>query len=66
MTQLLELLSRGGPEALLLYFGIPLAFATITGATEMYVLYKKETQGPTKTANTVAGWIAAGWFCWVA
>ena len=66
MTQLLELLSRGGPEALLLYFGIPLAFATIAAATELYVLYKKETQGPTKTVNTVAGWLAAGWFCWVA
>lgn len=66
MTQLLELLSQGGPEPLLLYFGIPLTFATITGATELYVLYKKETHGPMKTANTVSGWLAAGWFGWVA
>jgi len=66
MTQLLELFTQGGPEPLLLYFGIPLAFATIGGATELYVLYKKETHGPTKSVNTVSGWIAAGWFCWVA
>lgn len=66
MTQLLELLSRGGPESLLLYFGIPLTFATIAAATELYVLYRKETQGPMKTVNSVAGWIAAGWFGWVA
>jgi len=66
MTQLLELLTRGGPESLFLYFGIPLGFATIAAASELYVLYKKETHGPTKTVNTVAGWIAAGWFCWVA
>jgi len=65
MTQLLELLTKGGPQPLLLYFGIPLAFATIGGATELYVLYKKETHGPTKSVNTVSGWIAAGWFCWV-
>jgi hypothetical protein len=65
MTQLLELLTKGGPEPLLLYFGIPLAFATIGGASELYVLYKKETHGPTKSVNTVSGWIAAGWFCWV-
>jgi hypothetical protein len=65
MTQLLELLSQSGPEPLLLYFGIPLGFATIGGATELYVLYKKETHGPTKSVNTVSGWIAAGWFCWV-
>jgi len=65
MTQLLELLTHGGPEPLLLYFGIPLAFATIGGATELYVLYKKETHGPMKSANTVSGWIATGWFCWV-
>jgi len=66
MTHLLELLSQGGPEPLLLYFGIPLAFATIAAGSELYVLYKKETHGPTKTLNTVAGWIAAGWFGWVA
>jgi len=65
MTQLLELFTHGGPEPLLLYFGIPLAFATIGGATELYVLYKKETHGPMKSVNTVSGWIAAGWFCWV-
>lgn len=65
MTQLLELLTKGGPEPLLLFFGIPLAFATIGGATELYVLYKKETHGPMKSMNTVSGWIAAGWFCWV-
>lgn len=64
MTQLLELFTKN-PEQLLLYFGIPLAFATIGAATEFYVLYKKETHGPTKSVNTVAGWIAAGWFCWV-
>lgn len=65
MTQLLQLFTQGGPQSLLLYFGIPLAFATIGGATELYVLYKKETHGPTKSVNTVSGWIAAGWFCWV-
>ena len=65
MTQLLELFARSGPEKLLLYFGIPLAFATIQAASELYVLYKKETHGPTKSVNTVTGWIAAGWFCWV-
>lgn len=65
MTHLLELLTQSGFATLLLYFGIPLAFATIAGATEFYVLYKKETHGPTKSVNTVAGWIAAGWFGWV-
>lgn len=65
MTQLLELLSRGGPEALLLYFGIPLTFAMVAAATELFVLYRKETHGPLKTANSVAGWISAAWFCWV-
>jgi hypothetical protein len=66
MTQLLELLTKGGAENLLLYFGIPLAFATIATASEFYVLYKKETHGPTKSVNTVTGWVAALWFCWVA
>jgi hypothetical protein len=65
MTQLLELLAKSGPEKLFLYFGIPLAFATVEAASELYVLYKKETHGPTKSINTVTGWIAAGWFCWV-
>lgn len=65
MTQLLELLTQGGAENLLLYFGIPLAFATMATSSEFYVLYKKETHGPTKSVNTVTGWIAAGWFCWV-
>jgi len=65
MTHLLELLSQKGPEPLLLYFGIPLTFATVAAASELYVLYKKETHGPTKTLNTVSGWLAAGWFCWV-
>lgn len=65
MTHLLELLTQSGFETLLLYFAIPLAFATLAGATEFYVLYKKETHGPTKSVNTVAGWIAAGWFVWV-
>ena len=65
MTRLLGLLT-GGPEPLLMYFGIPLAFASVAAASEMYVLYKKETHGPTKSLNTVTGWIAAGWFCWVA
>jgi len=65
MTHLLELLSRGGPESLLLYFGIPLGFATIAGASELYVLYKRETQGPMKTLNTVSGWLAVAWFSWV-
>jgi len=65
MTHLLELLTQSGFTTLLLYFGIPLAFATVAGATEFYVLYKKETRGPTKSVNTVAGWIAAGWFAWV-
>lgn len=65
MSQLLELLTQGGPETLLLYFGIPLAFATVAAASELFVLYKKETHGPTKSVNTVSGWIAAGWFCWV-
>ncbi len=66
MTQLLELLTQRGPEPLLLFFGIPLAFATIGGATELYVLYKKETHGAMKSLNTVSGWVAAGWFGWVA
>ena len=66
MTQLLELLTKGGAENLLLYFGIPLAFATMATASEFYVLYKKETHGPPKSVNTVPGWIAAVWFCWVA
>lgn len=65
MTQMLELLSQGGPQPLLLYFGIPLGLATIASSSELYVLYKKETHGPTKTLNTVTGWIATGWFCWV-
>ena len=65
MTHLLELLTQGGPEPLLLYFAIPLGFATIASVSELYVLYKKETHGPTKSVNTVTGWIAAGWFCWV-
>lgn len=66
MTHLLELLSQSGPSTLLLYFGIPLGFATISGASEFFVLYKKETHGPTKSINTVAGWLAAIWFGWVA
>ena len=66
MTQLLELLTHGGPESLILYFAVPLGFATIAAASELYVLYKKETHGPTKTLNTVTGWIAAAWFAWVA
>lgn len=65
MNHLLELLTKSGPAPLLLYFGAPLAFATLAGATEFYVLYKKETHGPTKSINTVAGWIAAAWFAWV-
>jgi hypothetical protein len=65
MTHLLELLTQSGFATLLMYFGIPLAFATVAGATEFYVLYKKETHGPTKSVNTVAGWIAAAWFAWV-
>jgi len=66
MTQLLERLTSAGPEPLLFYFAIPFAFATVAGASELFVLYRKETHGPTKTLNTVTGWIAAGWFCWVA
>ena len=66
MTQLLERLSTGGPQPLLLYFAIPLSFATIAAASELVVLYKKETKGRVKLFNSIFGWIAAGWFCWVA
>ncbi len=65
MTQLLELLTSG-PEPLLLYFAIPVGFATVSSFSELFVLYKKETSGPTKSINTVAGWLAAGSFGWVA
>ncbi len=66
MTQILERLTSAGPQPLLMDFTIPFAFATVAAASELFVLYRKETHGPTKTLNTVAGWIAAGWFCWVA
>lgn len=66
MTQILERLTSSGPQPLLLDFAVPFAFATVAAASELFVLYRKETHGPTKTLNTVTGWIAAGWFCWVA
>jgi hypothetical protein len=66
MTHLLERLTTAGPQSLLLHFGIPFAFATLATVSELFVLYRKETHGPTKTVNTVTGWIATGWFCWVA
>lgn len=65
MTHLLGLLTQSGYQTLLMYFGVPLAFATVAGATEFYVLYKRETKGPLKTVNSLAGWVAAGWFAWV-
>jgi len=65
MTHLLERLTSHGPQSLLLTFAIPFAFATLAASSELFVLYRKETHGPTKTLNTVTGWIAAGWFCWV-
>jgi hypothetical protein len=46
-------------------FAVPFAFATVAAASELFVLYRKETHGPTKALNTVTGWIATVWFCWV-
>ncbi len=66
MTQLLELIISNSPWNVLFYFAIPLGFGTISGATELFVLYRKETHGPLKTVNMVSGWISAAWFCWVA
>ena len=66
MTQLLERLTASGPKSLLLEFAVPFAFATLAAASELFVLYRKETHGVAKTLNTVTGWVAALWFCWVA
>ena len=66
MTQLLELLLTNSPWNLILFFALPLGFGTISGASELFVLYRKETHGAWKTVNSWSGWISAGWFCWVA
>jgi len=65
LTQLMELLTSNNPWNLILFFAIPLGAGTISGASELFVLYRKETHGPLKTLNIASGWLAAGWFCWV-
>lgn len=62
MTHYMELLATNQPWNLIIYMAIPVILAELVAVTELYVLFKRDVNGPVRRINRIAGIILGFYF----